>query len=395
MTSLSKIPAYNKEPWEIPLSARVRAVSKAFADGKKVALLCYRAADNSTFRYRCYNVMQASQKSKEWGAVYFFQNEIEQLKVLLPQASLLVFTRVGWSIELESLAIFAKQKKVPVLFDVDDYVFNIDIVKLLANTLAVDLEIEENCNYWFSYIGRIQKMASMAQGFITTNEYLGKKLQKKFGKEYCIIPNSLNEEQLVVSAMLAKQKAAQFSAKPFTIGYFSGTPSHENDFRECQGELVEFLKTYPGTRLLVVGFMTFSPEVEKLVEQGNIQRVPLVDFIELQKLIAQVDVNIVPLINNSFTNCKSELKYFEAAVVDTITVATPTYTYRKAIKHGENGYLCNPGQWYHTLEDIYLSKVDCAAVCAAAKQHALVNYSGEEFLKQIEEAYRFFERYEV
>ena len=35
--------------------------------------------------------------------------------------------------------------------------------------------------------------------------------------------------------------------------------------------------------------------------------------------------------NNKFTNCKSELKFFEAAIAETVTVASPTFNYKNAI----------------------------------------------------------------
>ena len=61
----------------------------------------------------------------------------------------------------------------------------------------------------------------------------------------------------------------------------------------------------------------------------RIEVCPLQDFVNLQRLIGEVEINIVPLQDNAFTNCKSELKYFEAAIVETVTVATPTYTFSR------------------------------------------------------------------
>jgi glycosyltransferase involved in cell wall biosynthesis len=136
--------------------------------------------------------------------------------------------------------------------------------------------------------------------------------------------------------------------------------------------------------------MDFHGEADCLLQEGRIQTVPLVDFMELQRLMAQVDVNIAPLVNNGFTNCKSELKYFEAAIVDTITLATPTYTFANAIENGKNGFLCTPGQWFDTLEQIYLDKVDRAAICKAARADVEQRYCGAYFVKQIEDAYNFF-----
>ena len=69
----------------------------------------------------------------------------------------------------------------------------------------------------------------------------------------------------------------------------------------------------------------------------------------LQKLVAWVGLNLVPLQYNTFTNCKSELKYFEAAIVGTQTIASPTYTYARAIQDGENGYLAQAHQWLNRI----------------------------------------------
>jgi hypothetical protein len=76
---------------------------------------------------------------------------------------------------------------------------------------------------------------------------------------------------------------------------------------------------------------------------------PFVDFIALQALIADVDFNLVPLQTNEFTHCKSELKYVDAANVGTLTIASPTYAYAQAIRHGENGYLAADDQWQAVL----------------------------------------------
>ena len=70
----------------------------------------------------------------------------------------------------------------------------------------------------------------------------------------------------------------------------------------------------------------------------------------LQRLIAEVEINIAPLQDNLFTNCKSELKYFEAAITGTITVASPTYTFSRAIVDGGNSFLAAAYEWNAKLE---------------------------------------------
>ena len=381
---------YESAPWEKSFGSRVKAFYNIKRQNKKAALLLYQAADTSTFRYRCYNVVQALEDSKEWGAMYFFEKEYAQVEELLDKADILVLTRVKWTLGLDWLVSKAKAKGIPVLFDVDDRVFDLNWLKTLTNTLAVDLDNETAYDFWFAYIGRIQQAAALAEGFITTNDYLAKALSDKFGKPSQIIQNSLNREQLDVSQWLCEKKASAVQDGHFTIGYFSGTPSHINDFLEVYKELLSLLKKCPNIRLSVVGFMEFPPEMQPFISKGQITFTPLVDFVELQRLIASVDVNIVPLVNNTFTNCKSELKFFEAAVVDTVTVATPIHSYAAAIKDGQNGFLCEPGQWYSVLENLYLKKFDTKEICRCAREDTIQTYCGEMFLKRIENSYNFF-----
>jgi len=390
MIFLPDPPVYEKEPWNISFHDRMLQMRRAINEGKKISIMLYHEADTSTFRYRCYNIMQATLTSSRWFATYVFKSEMNQISQLLEEISLLILVRSQWSLDIELLVKRAKQKGIPVLFDVDDKVFDTSSIKLLSNSIAVSLNQEDLLNYWFSYIGRIQEAAALADGFITTNDYLGRELNNKYNKDYCVIVNSLNQEQLQVSKIMRDQKEYGEGNK-FTIGYFSGTPSHRNDFKECWPEILHLLEFYADIELVIVGFLESVPEGDLLFRQGRIRLFPLVDFLALQRLIAQVDVNIVPLLDNDFTNCKSELKYFEAAAVNTITAASPTYTYRHAIKNGENGFLCRPGQWYETLENIYLKKVDKVKICKAALDHTLQNYSGHMVLKQVENAYDFFQ----
>ena len=380
----------NREPWNIPLEERCRAVNLAVSQGKKVTAMLYHHADTSTFRYRCYNVYQMTNRSEEWQCVYFFMNETDTLLKLLPQCSLLVLARLQWEHSIDGVIAKAHSHGIPVLFDVDDLVWNTQYLRLVTNTLNVHFGGDVDYNFWFSYISRMEFTAGLVDGFITTNDFLGKKLSEKFGKPYQVIQNALNEEQLQISRECVQHKAKQKNQKPFTIGYFSGTPSHINDFKMIYREIMQLLEDYPDMVLQVVGFMEFPDVMQPLIKKGRVKFTPLVDFMELQRLIAQVDVNIVPLVENTFTNCKSELKFFEASVVDTVTVATPNYTYANSIEDGQTGFLCRPGQWYDRIVYLYEHPEESRKMVAAAKEYCLGRYTGENFLRQIEESYSYF-----
>ena len=382
----------NREPWNIPLLERKKLFFDAKSQGKRVAAMLYHHADTSTFRYRCYNLFQATQSSNLWQSIYFFAEEIEDLRSALPQCDLLIFVRMKWEHALDELALDARKLAIPLLYDIDDLVCDLHYLKMVTNTLNVHFGSEVDYDFWFAYFSRMQQAASLAEGFITTNAYLGSRLSERFQRPYQIIPNSLNREQLAVSEQCVKDKRRKTGRHPFTIGYFSGTPSHINDFKVVSAEFVQLLNDNPEMNLRVVGFMEFPDAMQPLIRQKRIVFTPLVDFLELQRLMAEVDVSVVPLVSNTFTNCKSELKFFEASVVDTVTLASPSYNYSRAIKDGETGFLCNSGQWYDRVISVYQNPDKCKNIVNSAKEYCLQQYSGEVFISQIEEAYSYFSK---
>ncbi len=382
---------YNSEPWNVDAIKRFSSVLNELKWGKKISITLYDEPDTSTFRYRGYNIMQYSKLSEKWHSDYFFASELEYVYDLLDKISNIKITRMKWTNQLNNLIAVAKSKGVKILFDVDDRVFDVEYLPILANSLSLNFENESTRDIWFANVARIGLSASLADGFITTNDFLGRALEQKYNKPYKCIINSLNKEQIEISEKLCQIKKLSEKNGKFTIGYFSGSPSHKQDFLVVHKEIEKILEKYTQIELVVVGFMEFPPYFQKYLDNGQIRFIPLVDFIELQKLVAEVDLNIVPLEVNDFTNCKSELKFFEAAIVDTVTIAAPIFTYSNIIRNEENGFICNPGEWFETIENIFLNKYDLKSIILEAKKDSITKYSGINFINQIEEAYNFFD----
>lgn len=380
---------WNTEPWMIPLEERCRLLRKAIDGGYLINMLIYEFPDTSTFRYRGYNIYQIMQESASWRVVYFFRHELTAIESFICHVQLVTISRVKWNHSLQLFIDKVKNSGVPVAFDVDDRIYDLNYLPLVTNTLAVDFQAEPEIAYdfWFAQISRIEMTARQADYYIGTNNFLCDTFRQRFGKTGYVIPNFLNKEQIEVSRMCAEKKAQQSGQKPFVIGYFSGTPSHINDFKTIYKELMNLLEEFPDIKLRVVGFMEFPADMKPFIDEGQVEFIPLVDFIKLQELTACVDVNIVPLVVNAFTNCKSELKFFEAAIVDTVTCAAKNYTYVNAISQGENGFLCGYTEWYTTIRDIYLGKYDIPKIVESAHRYAMEHYYGDTVIKQIENVY--------
>lgn len=370
------------DPWSVDFAKRRAIAQKALSDGRKLALYFVEKPDSSTFRYRCYNTFAATQKSQKWQAVYFFKKEVSAIEDLLPKSSVLILGRQSGQEKLiTKLVKMAHSHRLKVGLDIDDLVFDMKYLDMMLDTIGE----KGNQSYWLAYFASIQAIAKQMDFFITTNDFLAEKLKASFNRPCAVIPNSLNDEQVNASLAYAAQKSKQ--PRQFTIGYFSGSPTHAKDFAVVEPELITFLNQHQEVTLNVVGYMRFSKEMRKLVLSDRVVFLPMVDFRKLQRLMSEVDVNIAPLVDNDFTNCKSELKFFEAAIVETTTIASPTFAFKHAIQEGKTGFLARPGEWHDKLEYLYAHPKENRQIALAAKKYCLSNYHGPRFLKQVEEAY--------
>lgn len=76
-------------------------------------------------------------------------------------------------------------------------------------------------------------------------------------------------------------------------------------------------------------------------------------FRELAKLVATIDIGLVPLELNDFNECKSYLKGLEYAAAGIPCVATPTDQYRGFVRAGVDGFLAQDAEeWVRALEEL-------------------------------------------
>lgn len=335
---------------------------------------------SAQYRYRCQNVMAVLDKEK-WDTECFLASEVVGKQLDVKAGDIVLIERqTAKNSDLLRIINSVRKNGAKVVFDLDDLIFDYrDIPVLMRGTNS------RNIPYWLGYFWGIRRIAKKVDGFIVTNDFLGKKIKRSFEKPYKVIRNSLNKEQVDGAKHIKKKKTNKFS-----IGYFSGSPTHRKDFEMIQPQLIGFLNAHEDAEVIVVGYMEFSGEAKEYCEKGRIRLLKPVDYLKLLGLMSEVDVNIAPLVINDFTNCKSELKFFEAGLVETTTIASPSYTFSRAISDGENGLLAKPDEWFKKLEFLYNDSAANRKIAKSAKEYSLKNYYGDVFKKEVEEAYEFF-----
>ncbi|HXO37210.1 MAG TPA: glycosyltransferase, partial [Candidatus Acidoferrum sp.] len=132
------------------------------------------------------------------------------------------------------------------------------------------------------------------------------------------------------------------------IGYFSGTPTHAEDFEQCAEAVAQLLERFANLRLMLVGHIDVPSGLGGSLDK--IEVLPSVPWRKLPSLLAKADINLAPLRLDAFTSCKCATKYLEAGLLGVPTAASPVGEFSSAIDSLENGVLCDgPHAWLESL----------------------------------------------
>lgn len=334
-----------------------------------------------TFRYRCFNPVDAiNGNSVKLSASYFFYSDLEIVEDLSDYADVLVVSRCPWDAPLDRLFRRFRNKGKRIYFDIDDLIFDANFATTVSSALGNAVQDVE-FNRWTAFISNIGRALSASDEVITTNSFLAERITDFVSLPVHIVPNSYNRHQELRSEEVLEAKPTNSSG--IHIGYFSGSQSHSRDFAVVSHHLYQFLNESPTSRLTVVGHLEMPTSFERFGER--VIRKPFVDFLDMQSIVGAVDLNIVPLQDNPFTWSKSELKYFEAALVETPTLASVTPVFSDAIKPGKTGFLAHSTEWRERFHEIEaLGSEARRSIGAAARDLVRAVYSPQQLLIQVE-----------
>lgn len=184
------------------------------------------------------------------------------------------------------------------------------------------------------------------QAVTASTEYLAD-LARAQDKPAWVHRNAFSLEMLALASTALQNKPP--GGEKVIIGYASGTPTHDRDFEHIRPALQTILRRFPQTELWLVGPLDPGPGWEGL--PGRLRRFDFVPWRRLPELLVQFDINLAPLVlDNPFSQSKSEIKFMEAALLKVPTIASPTGAFRHAIRPDENGCLATtPQEWEESL----------------------------------------------
>lgn len=288
-------------------------------------------------------------------------------------ASTIIVYRAPYSAMLDDMVELAHQKGIKVYFDIDDLVIDTKYTDQLSYVRG--LSKDEKANYDSGVIN-YGKMLQLCDGAITSTSRLVTELSS-YTPQVMLERNIASRKLIEISKKVPNNFTDSTNVK---IGYFSGSISHNENFNLIKSDILKLLKKYSYVELHVVGYLDI-PEEFKVVKNQLVFH-EYVDWQELPALISEVDINLAPLTTNIFNEAKSEIKWLEAALVKTPTVASDIGAFRDIIKNDITGFLCKDNEWFEKLKMCIENRILCNKIAENAyfdviNHHSFNTYYGD------------------
>jgi glycosyltransferase involved in cell wall biosynthesis/SAM-dependent methyltransferase len=349
---------------------------------RKFALIIS-GCSGDTFRYRCEHQVEELRLLGLTVDTALF--DLVVYESVLAQYQVFIMHRVPHNSAVEAFIRRAKAEGKLVVFDSDDLVFN---EKVIGFVDAVKDFSKPEYDLYLDGLRRYNKTLSLCSAAIVTTEPLSSAVKELFPQMPIYVNRNAVNDVMVQQAESALRDLSQPADGIVRVAYFSGTRTHAADFRQCVPALQQLLRKRINVHLMIVGHLEVPAELQQFSDR--IEVTPLVPWERLPELMRRANINLAPLEpDNRFTECKSELKYFETGLLELPTIASDIPAYRVAITHGRNGFLCNDEkEWFKALEALVGDRELCMQLGSRARQDVLARYTTRSRASQLAEVLR-------
>jgi glycosyltransferase involved in cell wall biosynthesis len=312
--------------------------------------------------------------------------DVGQSHDLISRTDVLVLWRTPWSDDIATAIGVVHDHGGRVIFDVDDLMIDPGLArnKIIDGIRSQQLTEEQVA----SHFGRVRQTMLAADLCTASSEELVDHMRSAW-KPARVLLNGFDHDTLLTSRLAARNWAHARDGL-FRIGYAGGSRTHQRDFALCVDAVSQVLRDNPAARLVLFRQGTLPLlDVEEFPALNDLKsQIEWREFAPLSGLpdeVARFDVNLAPLeIGNPFCEAKSELKYFEAALVDVPTIASATGPFRRAIRDGETGFLASkPEDWSQYLRLLMNDSDRREAMAAAAYRDVLWKYGPERRVREV------------
>lgn len=305
--------------------------------------------------------------------------DLDLVRHQLQLHALVIFYRVPGYGNVLKIIKEAKRLGVPTFFDVDDVIFDEEILQNNKNLEKLPRKIYKDL-----IKGAIlyKKALSSVDHIIASTATLGREMRKyNQGSLLYVIPNVIDSQLVEMAGKSNAIESIQNYDNSIKIVYGSGTSTHDVDFLEAAIALEKILKKFPNVKLFVHGVLELPETIKKFKEQ--VVCIPLCSAEEYYKHLSNYDISIAPLEKNIFNHAKSNIKFLEASIFKKPTVASRVAEFESVIDDGYNGFLAdNENEWFCALEKLVVDAELRKEIGEKAHDKVLGEYSLENIAEK-------------
>jgi glycosyltransferase involved in cell wall biosynthesis len=314
---------------------------------------------------------------------HFFDPDIEDL---LDRAHALVIYRVPATTHILGIIDRARDRGIPVIFDADDLIFDPELADEIP---ALEILPADQAALWLEGVRRYRTTMEACDLYVASTPLLARHATDRVGLPTARFDNG-------VGLLMARRADAEIRRPrrpgPLRMGYLSGTDTHDLDWRFIEPAVATVLERNPTVELWLAGHLVTSDALERF--GPRVRRLPFRPWLELPGILRDLDVNLAPLEpGRLFNEAKSSIKWLEAALTETPTVASPTEPFRESVVDGANGVLAeDEDAWIRGISMLFDDPVLRSRIGRRARRDALLTLSphqqGRRYLALLEQAGR-------
>jgi glycosyltransferase involved in cell wall biosynthesis/tetratricopeptide (TPR) repeat protein len=296
--------------------------------------------------------------------LYDFRESLEAFHQRLPSLQAVIFYRVPATPEIVEAIEAARRAGLPTFYEIDDLMFDGDyfpdsfesyggqISRSLFATLVTGTE-------------SLKAAMALCDYALASTEPLAERMAQvvRSGQAF-VHRNALHAPH----EKMMQAPAARRDGGHIHLFYGTGTKAHNEDFEQhLTPALVRILSEFPLVKVVLVGYLVVPPSLAPFADQ--IMLIPPVWEIDAYwRILAGMDINIAVLKPGPVSDCKSEIKWLEAAMLGIPSIVTPTQTYRDVVADGETGlFATTPDEWYRAIRRLVVSAKERQRIGTAAR----------------------------
>jgi glycosyltransferase involved in cell wall biosynthesis len=296
----------------------------------------------------------------------FTKFDSKTLNSILKDGDMLFVQRLPMSPVAEKVFKEVNHRGKLVIFEIDD-----DLLRLPPNSRFAE---EANDNYEL----RIKSSVFASQAVQCSTPQLAE-VVAAIHPEVVVLENQLDK----VPPFIEKKP----NATSVIIGYAAGE-DHRLDWQIVKDQYNEVISELASSGHDIETWIIGDKVIFESITTSHKKYFPFLPRAAYLEVLKNFDISLIPLADNAFNRCKSDVKFLESAACSAAVLAS-TVVFKNSIRHSETGFLFDTGEKFGThLRRLIINPLLRRKVARKAHQYVSQNRLIEHHIHRWERTYR-------